>query len=142
MYLCFVTLHTRHIRHTFSGIIMKFFRSCVIIHVFYNLQIASSNSCFNDLICIPSGYKKLIRPPPKNEPTDVCVHFKRIQISNIDENDSTITLKLTIEMFWLEPQIFISTNTTKEDKHNLKSTIFLPKNLSIAYGCLMHTYQI
>lgn len=106
---------------------MKFIGSCVIIQFFFNIQVVSSNSCFNDLICIPSGYNKLTRPPPKNETTDVRVHFKRIQISNIDENDSTITLKLTIEMFWLEPQIFISTNTTKEDKHNLKSTIFLPK---------------
>ena len=74
---------------------MKFIMCCIIIHFFCNLQeVVSSNSCFDDLVCIPSGYNRLIRPPPKNETTDVLVEFKRIQILKIDENESTINFKV------------------------------------------------
>ena len=106
---------------------MKFIGSCVIIQFFFNIQVVSSNSCFDDLVCIPSEYNKLVRPPPKNKTNDVFVEFKKIQISNINENENTITLKLTITMVWLEPRLFISANATEEEKNNLKSTIFLPK---------------
>ena len=103
---------------------MKFIGSCVIIQFFFNIQVVSSNSCFDDLVCIPSEYNKLVRPPPKNKTNDVFVEFKKIQISNINENENTITLKLTITMSWLEPRLFISANATEEEKNNLKSTIF------------------
>ena len=115
---------------------MKFIVSFIIIINFtFNLQFASSNLCIDE-ICIPTEYNKLTKPPPINETTEVLVKFKRIQIFNIDENKSTITIKLAILMFWFEPRIFISpSNSTK----NIKG---YQKNLLISYGCLMHTYHM
>ena len=110
---------------------MKFFMSFIIIHLLcYKLQftLASSNSCF-DVICIPSDYCKLTKPPPKNETTNIMVEFQKIQILNIDESKSTITLKLAIVMGWLETRILISDNATEEDKRDIKWPNFkiLPK---------------
>ena len=91
---------------------MKFIVSFIIIINFtFNLQFASSNLCIDE-ICIPNEYNKLTKPPPINETTEVLVKFKRIQIFNIDENKSTITIKLAILMFWFEPRIFITSNAT------------------------------
>ena len=98
---------------------MKSIISCIIIYFFCNLQFVSSNLCF-DVICIPAEYNKLINPLPENETTTVHVDFRRIQILRIDENESTITLKLTVLMFWFEPRIFISSNATEEDKKKIK----------------------
>ena len=52
----------------------------------------NSNSCFDDFICISSGYNMLKNPGPKDESTNVEVLFKGIQvlISNIDKNESII----------------------------------------------------
>ena len=97
---------------------LKFIVSCIIIHFYCNLKSVSSNSCF-DIICIPPEYNKLTKPPPKNETTDVQVQFRRIQVLNINENESTITLKLAILMVWFEPRIFISSNATEEDKEQI-----------------------
>ena len=94
---------------------MKFIVTCIIIHFYSNILFANSNLCIDE-ICIPSEYNKLTKPPPKNETTEVLVKFKRIQIFDIDENKNTITLKLAILMFWLEPRILISSNTTGEGK--------------------------
>ena len=106
---------------------MKFILSCVIIHFYCKLQFVSSNSCF-DLICIPHEYNKLTKPLPKNETINVDVGFGQIQILNIDENESTITLKLDITVGWPEPRIFISPNATEEDK----KTTQMPKLQNIA----------
>ena len=110
---------------------MKFFMICIIVHLLcYKLQftLASSNSCF-DLICIPSDYCKMTKPPPKNETTNILVEFQKIQILNIDESKSTITLKLAIVLGWLETRILISANATEEDKKDIKWPNFkiLPK---------------
>ena len=114
MFLIFC-LH-RKILLTLHYLVMKLIANCIILHFCYNLQFVSSNSCFNDYICIPSGYNNLKNPGPKNESTNVEVQFKGIQVINIDENESTITLKLAIVMVWFEPRIFISSNATEEDK--------------------------
>ena len=45
--------------------------------------------------------------PTKKATTEVLVRFINIQIIDIDENRSRITLKLTIVMNWVEPRIFI-----------------------------------
>ena len=114
-----------------SANIMKLILSCIIIPLLcYKLQFsfASSNSCF-DVICIPSDYCKMTRPPPKNETTNVLVSFQKIQILNIDESESTITLKLAIAMGWPDPRIFISVNATEEYLEYIKWPDFksLPK---------------
>ena len=95
--------------------------SCLIINFYCNLQFVSSNSCFDNLICVPTGYNKLIKPPPKNESTttNVDVEFQKIQILNFDENESTISMKLTLLMLWIEPRIFVSPNATNEDKKRI-----------------------
>ena len=108
---------------------MKFIESCIIIYFCCNLQFVHSQYCFDDFICIPSEYNKFIKPAPKNETTDVFVQFKGIQVINIDENKSTITLKLAILMAWSEPRIFISPNATEEDKKQTYSTD-LPKEFA------------
>ena len=100
---------------------MKFIVCCIIIHLCCKLQFAfaTSNSCF-DIICIPPEYCKMTKPPPKNETTNILVEFQKIQILNIDESESTITLKLAIGMGWPEPRIFISANATEEDIKDIK----------------------
>ena len=97
---------------------MKFIVCCIIINCYCNLHYVSSNSCF-EVICITSDYNKLTKPTPKNEITDIQVEFRRIQVLNINENESTITLKLAILMVWFEPRIFISSNATKQDKEEI-----------------------
>ena len=79
------------------NLVMKFIVCCTIINFYCNLHYVSSNSCF-EVICIASDYNKLTKPPPKNEITDMQVEFRRIQVLNINENESTITLKLAILM--------------------------------------------
>ena len=105
---------------------MKFIVSFIIIINFtFNLEFANSNLCIDE-ICIPTEYNKLTKPPPINETTEVLVKFKRIQIFNIDENKSTITIKLAILMFWFEPRIFISpSNSTEEHKRLPKEFVNL-----------------
>ena len=100
---------------------MNIIVSCIIINFYYNLQFVSSNSCFDNLICVPTGYNKLIKPPPKNESTttNVQVEFQKIQILNFDENESTISIKLTLLTFWYEPRIFVMLNATNEDKKRI-----------------------
>ena len=98
------------------NLVMKLIVCCIIINCY--LHYVSSNSCF-EVICIASDYNKLTKPPPKNEITDIQVEFRRIQVLNINENESTITLKLAILMVWFEPRIFISSNATKEDKEEI-----------------------
>ena len=80
-----------------------------------HFNFVTSKKCFKT-ICIPSGYDRLINPPTKNATTEVLVRFINIQIIDIDENRSRITLKLTIVMNWVEPRIFISANASEEDK--------------------------
>ena len=100
---------------------MKFFMSWILLNFWCNLQVVTTNECFNDLVCIPSGYKRHIRPPPKNGTTNIKVEFEKIQILNIDENEGTITIKFSLASVWSDPRIFVSPNATD------------------AYGCLIHT---
>ena len=86
---------------------MKFFMSCILLHFCYNLQVVTANECFDDLVCIPSGYKRDIRPQPKNEITKIRVEFEKIQILNIDENEDTITIKFSLASVWSDPRIFV-----------------------------------
>lgn len=122
---------------------MCYFKSVSIAHnlkkvmrIVYTLAIVflchfnfvTSKKCFKT-ICIPSGYDRLINPPTKNATTEVLIRFINIQIIDIDENRSRITLKLTIVMNWVEPRIFISANASEEDKKPLiKSFMILPKD--------------
>ena len=67
----------------------------------------------------------MINPPTKNATTEVFVRFRDIQILNIDEHNSRITLKLAIVMFWHDSRILIS--GTSEDIKLINGLIVLPK---------------
>ena len=96
--------------------------SWILLNFWCNLQVVTTNECFNDLVCIPSGYKRHIRPPPKNGTTNIKVEFEKIQILNIDENEGTITIKFSLASVWSDPRIFVSPNATDEDKKRITTT--------------------
>ena len=101
---------------------MKNFLSCAILYFCHFNYVTSNSTCYRS-ICIPSGYNKLIKPPLYNDEThnDIEVRLYFIYILGVNENEGTITLKMNLEISWIESRI-IAPNSTKEEDY-----IALPK---------------
>ena len=60
--------------------------------------------------CIPANYSKSY-PPIEDAVNLVQVLFEGIQITNVNDMESTITLNLQTSLSWIEPRIFYTNNT-------------------------------
>ena len=97
---------------------MKIF-VCFILIYFSFFKLATSDKCFKS-VCIPSGYDKTEKPNIEYEQdytvnfsNVILVDFENIKILGINEKESTITLKLSLLLWWEEPRLTISPNATK-----------------------------
>ena len=117
---------------------------CFILIYFNYFKIVTSDNCFKGL-CIPSQYDKTMKPKidnPYEQNEDyaeyyyeyeyetnftnrILVDFEKIQILDINEKDHTITLKLSLTMWWQEPRLTILPNATQE-----AINIYLPKEFT------------
>ena len=117
---------------------MKILLCCILIWVFH-FKLATSENCFKS-ICIPSGYDKTEKPKLDYEQNylvnftnEIMVDFENILILGINEKESTISLKLSLSLWWKEPRLTISSNATKDEIDCLNtnvSGISLPKEFT------------
>ena len=107
---------------------------CFTLLILNHFKVATSDNCFKS-ICIPSGYDKTAKPEINYEQDEslnftnkIEVDFVNIQIVGMNERQSTITLKLSLWLWWEEPRITILPNTTQDEIDYLKdSGIYVPK---------------
>ena len=62
-----------------------------------------------------------------NYTNEILVLFEDIMIPRINEKESTITLKLSLSLSWVETRLTILPNATNETKEELVNGIYLPK---------------
>ena len=102
----------------------------MIIIYLNHFNIVTSNTCYRSL-CIPSGYNKLSKPPLNiitDEFNNIHVFINALQIIRVDENESTLTLKLQVEIAWNEPRVTLLPNVTiKEMEYIEIEGYILPK---------------
>ena len=112
---------------------------CFILIFFSYFKLATADNCFKS-ICIPSGYDKTAKPEINYEQDEslnftnkIEVDFVNIQIVGMNEKQSTITLKLSLWLWWEEPRITILPNTTQDEIDYLKDSgiYFIIYNLFI-----------
>ena len=66
--------------------------------------------------CIPANYSKSY-PPIEDAVNLVQVLFEGIQITNVNDMESAITLNLQTSLSWIEPRIFYTNNTATEPSY-------------------------
>ena len=69
--------------------------------------ICSKNSSILYPFCLPNDYKKDIRPDTGENPLDIFLHLDIHDIIRVNDYDTTITLKLTISIGWIENRLKI-----------------------------------
>ena len=95
--------------------------------VFSDIECNSSFICSNSSsnlypFCLPSDYKKDIRPDTGEKPLDIFLHLDIHDIIRINDYDTTITLKLTLSIGWKENRLKIQPQShdwiVEEDENN------------------------
>ena len=71
----------------------------------------SDNSSVLYPFCLPNDYKKDIRPNTGENPLDIFLHLDIQDIIKVNDYDTTITLKLTIAISWIDNRLKILSNS-------------------------------
>ncbi|XP_059087344.1 glycine receptor subunit alpha-4-like isoform X2 [Tigriopus californicus] len=61
----------------------------------------------SEVFCLPEDYRKDV-PPPMSGPVDVYLKLPVSEISNIDDQRSQISLRLTYKLLWPEPRMILN----------------------------------
>ena len=78
------------------------------------IELAKANSnCFGP-VCIPDSYDKTILPF-HNETNYINVGFSYIRILQVDDEESTISLRLTLDMDWMDPRLNVEQSHHPDD---------------------------
>ena len=97
---------------------MKFLVLLVTICLFMQLfpeSIANDKIC-KENVCILPDYQKS-RLPIINGTNNISISFVKPQIMKVNDYDSTITLKLGIDVLWQEPRLIILPNSANNSTH-------------------------
>ena len=109
----------------------------LLLVYFSYFKLAISENCFK-AICIPSEYDKTAQPIIEYEQTYevnftniILVDFENILILRINEKESTITLKLSFSLWWVEPRLTKLPEATQKEKDDLiDAGYYLPKEFT------------
>ena len=87
----------------------------------------ADSNCFGP-VCIPESYDKTILPF-QNETNYINVGFSYIRILKVDDEESTITLRLTLDMNWMDPRLNVEPHT---DDFSIEDFTIAPLNYAIS----------
>ena len=90
------------------------FTSIIFLITVLLIELAKANSnCFGP-VCIPDSYDKTILPF-HNETNYINVGFSYIRILQVDDEESTISLRLTLDMDWMDPRLNVEQSHHPDD---------------------------
>ena len=90
---------------------MKFHGSFVSIFMILN-GLGNAEEICSEEICIPANYSKSIMPK-KDNVNEIVLILTDIQIIDVNDFKSTITMNLKMSLFWEDPRITPSANLTR-----------------------------
>ena len=85
----------------------------ILLGLCFSIRLCKAVELCSREFCIPGNYSKSY-PPSEDDVTLVNVIFEEIQITNVNDMDSTITLNLATSLIWIEPRIFYTNNSSSE----------------------------
>ena len=76
-------------------------------------------------VCIPDNYDKTIEPF-QNEITNISVQYSEIKVVKVDDEESTITLSLSLSLIWMDPRLNVDVSL-KNKTLTILSTAIMDK---------------
>ena len=74
-------------------------------------------------VCIPKSYDMTILPL-QNEINQIDINFINIRIIKVDDEESTITLSLWLQMYWKDSRLIVKSHSEDSSRNNLTFTPF------------------
>ena len=78
-------------------------------------------------VCIPKSYDMTILPL-QNEINQIDINFINIRIIKVDDEESTITLSLWLQMYWKDSRLIVKSHSEDSSRNN---HTFTPLNSAI-----------
>ena len=76
-------------------------------------------------VCIPDNYDKTIEPF-QNEITNISVQYSEIKVVKVDDEESSITLSLNLNLIWMDPRLNVDVSL-KNKTLTILSTAIMDK---------------
>ena len=89
------------------------------------MKFTNSESKCKSRVCIPDNYDKTIEPF-QNEITNISVQFSEIKVVKVDDEESTITLSLSLSLIWMDPRLNVDVSL-KNKTLTILSTAIMDK---------------